>query len=102
MLCKNPPALVIHLVYNYTAIFFLLLNLKMTIKAWRKTNCFLKKNLKDTSFDSRGWYDNTTCFSFFKQNIFRASANSGEYPHGKKAIQTLNGGALRKKILRNR
>ena len=84
MLCKIRLRL-LSILFTTTAIFFSLLNLKMTIKSVAQNKLFsLKKNLKtQVLLQEDGMI--TLLFLFLQQNIFR-QAQTVENITGKKAI----------------
>ena len=97
MLCKIRLRL-LSILFTTTAIFFLFAQFKDDDKKrGAKQIVFFEEKFEDTSFASRGWYDNTTVSLSSTEHI-SASANSGEYHWKKGDTKPVNGGALRKKF----
>ena len=86
------------ILFTTTTIFFLFAQFKDDDKKrGAKQIVFFEEKFEDTSFASRGWYDNTIVSLSSTEHIL-ASANSGEYHWKKGDTKPVNGGALRKKF----
>src|SRR6476660_2050798 len=98
MLCKIPLRS-LFILFTTTTIFFLFAQFKMDVvkKHGAKQVVFFEEKFEDTSFASRGWYDNTTV-SLSSTEHTQESTSSAAYHWKKGDTKPVNGGALRKKF----